>query len=290
MEKTDIICLDAEFADSQEILGLAVVDGTGRVVYHSYFKPELARRWPDSQRVHHISPAMVRDKPSLRSCLPAIQAIIDKAKVIVGYALSNDTNHLAEQGVEHLNNKPTIDVRDLYWTVRGRHNGVDLMAVPSLARCAEELGVDLPADKAHAADADTIATLQVYDRLMEEYGGTPEEFMAEFDELYREYVRLNAHGYAYLLRKPGLGDILKVWKEPHEPREQVLAVVELPNRFKGEYEIRKRLAKRRTSPAAPVYRLQRADIEWMGTYTNEYVEGEAEWFRALLRHREELAL
>ena len=46
----NIICLDAEFADNEELLELSMFNAAGEEVYHSYYRPEkdnqLANRYP----------------------------------------------------------------------------------------------------------------------------------------------------------------------------------------------------------------------------------------------------
>ena len=78
----NIICLDTEFtglSKDNEILQLAILDGNGNTVINELYRPEKAKSWPFSQKVHNISPQMVKDKPSFVSERSRLQRYFDDA-------------------------------------------------------------------------------------------------------------------------------------------------------------------------------------------------------------------
>ncbi|MCM1111456.1 MAG: exonuclease domain-containing protein, partial [Clostridium sp.] len=108
-----IICMDAETTDRGEMLELSVFSFDGSEIYHHYFKPANARRWRTD--IHHITPAMVADKPTAARCLPRIQSVIDDATHILGFAVDNDIRILEHSGVRRFERKRVIEVRQWYW-------------------------------------------------------------------------------------------------------------------------------------------------------------------------------
>ncbi len=93
----NLISLDIEATDNGEMLELSIIrHADSQIVYHSYFRPSTARSWPNSQAVHHISPEMVKDSPSIMQEKKRIQDIIDKADGIIGFAIENDIKYLAD--------------------------------------------------------------------------------------------------------------------------------------------------------------------------------------------------
>lgn len=287
-----IICLDAETTDRGEILELSVFDADGAEIYQQYFRPEHARRWRTD--IHHITPAMVADKPSARKCLPSIQRIIDAATHILGFAVDNDIRILGNAGVARLDKKKIIEVRQWYWFCRGRHAGVDINGGPGLTTVAAELGVDLSDDAAHSASADTRATLQCFNILAEEFqtkyapGGADnplpaEELLSCFDTLYDreriEVLRRRAHGKLYLIHTPkGHRIVRSMDKRPETP----LATIEVPDRFKAELDLRRAFARRRSRDSQIHYALRPADIEAFKAYTNTFDPDDSELCKRLL--------
>lgn len=138
-------------------------------VFHQYFKPRLEQRWPGSERVHHISPAMVRHRPHFLKFLPMVQKLIDEADCLVGFDIKNDVEALKYEGVEIPDDKPVIDVRDLHWLCHGKDAGVPLDSRRGLSATAEELGIEFSDSAAHGASYDTQKTMECLCRLLGEF-------------------------------------------------------------------------------------------------------------------------
>ncbi|MDE5879987.1 MAG: 3'-5' exonuclease, partial [Desulfovibrio sp.] len=170
-----LLCFDAEFADRQEILELSIWEATGeawekrRQVFHQYVKPRTCKRWPGSQRVHHISPQMVADKPYFSRWRATVQKLMDEADFIVGFDIGNDIGALAQEGIKGLEKKRVVDVRDFHWMVNTLAQGVPLNSRKGLQATAEELGVPFSENLAHGADYDTRITLDCFLKLIEQF-------------------------------------------------------------------------------------------------------------------------
>jgi len=280
-----LICLDAEFADAREILELAIYDYDGNPVYCSLFKPEFVRQWRSSQRIHHISPAMVKDKPSFASCRDDIQEIVDNVDYIVGFAVDNDVRMLEKSGIEHMGERVIVDVRDIYWHCVAKAKDVSLNSVPGLAACAADLGVSFGEDREHSAGGDTLVTLRCLRRMIESEpdGVTDPEtvlkrMIQETDIDKRAFRRENAKGYVHLLKSPK-GYTFKTSTHATLSRDDVVATVRVDHRDRAEVELYQHFSKKATSSDRHVFALRDRDIAFFQSYTNTYDEENADIYR-----------
>lgn len=284
-----LICFDAEFA-IREVLELSIwgmelgaeetAEGRPRQVFHQYFRPREERRWPGSQRVHHISPKMVARKPHFSEWRRKIQALVDEADLLVGFAIDNDIEALEREGIQGLSEKPCVDVRDLHWLVRTRHEGVELDARKGLAVTAGELGVEFSENLAHGADYDTRVTLACFRALADDFakaelgeGKSPEEWLMKYQERWDEerekFMEQFAHGWVGLQRWHD-GYRLKASRLKAPSGEDIEEVVEVNARQRALDEMDERFDKLRNPHDAKVYMLKEKDIEWFRRYNNEY--------------------
>lgn len=138
-----------------EILQLAIIDGEGNILLNHYYKPQYQEEWPESERIHHISPTMVKDKNTIESDLPVIQDLFDRAKEVVVYNAEYDLAFLGELGIK-LSWSKVIDTMREY----GRqYHKTDYY---KLEKAARECGYTY---HAHDALADIQATLVVQNKV-----------------------------------------------------------------------------------------------------------------------------
>ena len=130
MKNMDIICLDAEFTESEELLELSVFNLDGKEVYHRFFKPEQISEWRTD--IHHITPEMVADEPTFAQCREEVQRLLDSAFALTGFAVGNDLRVLTRSGIAGLETKRMIDVKDMYWYLRGIPEEMSPFTVPQL--------------------------------------------------------------------------------------------------------------------------------------------------------------
>lgn len=82
-----------------EILQLSIIDGDGRTILDRKYKPERNTTWREAERVHHISPRDVADRPNISVDLKEIQTILDRANEICVYNADFDISFLGELGL-----------------------------------------------------------------------------------------------------------------------------------------------------------------------------------------------
>lgn len=69
--------------ESDEVVEIAIIDDAGAALLDTLVKPERITSWPDAQKIHGISPAMVAEAPTLAELLPAIRAATEGSRVVI---------------------------------------------------------------------------------------------------------------------------------------------------------------------------------------------------------------
>lgn len=286
----NLISLDIEATDNGEMLELSIINHSDcEIAYHSYFKPVIARTWPNSQAVHHISPEMVKDAPSIKKERKTIQNIIAKADGIIGFAVDNDIRYLQGSNVEISDDTMVIDVRDWFWYYKGKHLDIEFGAVPRLAKCAELLGFEFSEEsEAHSASNDTLMTIKLFNALLEETDPnlTLAEKISQFEKLFDEERRLHAErmarGFISLIHTPK-GYLLK--NNHNQPASDAEFYIEVPGRFQAEHDLRDKFRKRESAPDSHLYKLRKSDIDFFKSYTDTYDADKEEFYRHLAKAR-----
>lgn len=289
----NLISLDIEATDKGEMLELAIIEHNNReTIYHSYFKPSISKTWPNSQAVHHITPEMVKDAPSIRQERKNIQNIIEKADGIIGFAIDNDIKYLSGNNIIVDESITVIDVKDWFWFYKGKELNIKFDSVPRLAKCAELMGLDFSEEsEAHSASNDTLMTIKLFDALIAiaDTGLTLSETIKKFDCLFAEEKRIFAEemakGYLSLI-KTSKGYIIK--NNHNQPSSNAEISIAVKSRFLAEHDIRERFQKRETELDSAIYNLRKSDIEFFKKYTNIYNPEKEHFYRHYLKARKKL--
>lgn len=292
----NIICLDAEFADNEELLELSIFNEE-KEIYHSYYKPEEIDDWRTD--IHHITPAMVAKCPKFSIEKNKVQKIIDDAKIITGFAVDNDLRVLAHSGIKGVEDKIILDVKDMYWLIRGRNTEMSPFSVPSLIICANSLGIDFEEDVAHSAKVDTEFTLKCFRFLLDEYKSAKidinnsnnliADLLSEINDAKSDYVAEGAKGYIRVIRA---GEAYKI-KFGHLPAEEsgrLIMEIEVSDRYKAEYEIRKMLKRKEIPGKFGMYKLTPKQLDDIRKYRNEYDAEESAWCKKIIRNLSRISL
>jgi DNA polymerase-3 subunit epsilon len=68
---------------TDEIVELAILDNRGRPLVNQLVRPTRRRTWPEAQRIHGISPAMVAQAPTLEVLLPTVADAVRDCLVVI---------------------------------------------------------------------------------------------------------------------------------------------------------------------------------------------------------------
>lgn len=293
----DILCLDAEFTDSEELLELSMFNLDGKEVYHNFYKPEKITDWRTD--IHHITPEFVADKPYFKECRKEVQQLLDDAFALIGFAVDNDLRVLTRSGIGGLETKRMIDVKGMYWYLRGESEDMSPFSVPSLLTCANALGLDFSEQEAHSASADTEATLKCFNLLFDEFRnkeglGMEEEdvfdlFIGKIQRAKDCFVEKASKGFIRIYKKEE-GYKLNFSSNPEHDTKGLVAEVPVADRYKAEYEIRKLLKKKELPGKYNIYKLTPKLISDVKAYTNEYDAEESAWCKKVVRNLSRLTL
>lgn len=293
----EIFCLDAEFTDNEELLELSVYNMEGCEIYHRYYKPENATEWRTD--IHHITPEMVAEEPEFSECREEVQKIIDSPFALTGFAVGNDLRVLTRAGISGLETKRVIDVRDMYWYLRGRKEDMSPFSIPSLLICANSLGLEFGEEEAHSATADTEATLRCFRLLFNEFrdsegAGMEDEDIVDFftgkiERAKAIFIEESARGYVRVY-KQGDSYKIKYSRMPDEEAKGLVAEVEVNDRYKAEYEIRKLLKKKEIPNKIGVYKLSQKLLDDIKKYKNTYDAEDSAWYKKVVRNLSRLTL
>ena len=93
----EILFFDLELTgvyDHDEVLSITIVNGLGETVLDTLVQPVKKRRWPRTEKIHGITPDMVRQAPTMAELTPRLVDIFAGAKHLIAFGTSTDYAHL----------------------------------------------------------------------------------------------------------------------------------------------------------------------------------------------------
>lgn len=287
------ICLDTESAQSfsrghNELIELSVYNTDFEEIYNHRFKPATLRRW--DSKIHHITPAMVKDEVKFADCRGEIQQLFDNAESIIGFAINNDIGALSREGIRGLGDKRIFELRELYWYCVGRHSGSKLYSGPGLTKCAEELGVPVIQEEVHSAGGDTKVTLNFFFTLLRRFRDAEmpaADLKADFETIASELLRRTkeekfrydarqASGMIHLMIDPGGVYYMKAAPGEIEA-DNVVASIKVGARRRALYELETLFDSRSLPMHKSMFHLKNSDIERFRNYTCEFDDRESHY-------------
>lgn len=291
----NFICFDTESAQGrfrgqfiEELIEISILNANKENIFYHRFKPQQLRRWSTS--VHHITPTMVKDSPSVVQYRENIEQIVKSADYVIGFSLIDDFKALRKAGVKNIDEVKCIELRNLYWYCIGRHENISFYSGPGLTQCADRLNVVVDVEGVHTADGDTHVTLDLFFALMnlfheQEKPGTtmPHHDSPEFidlihlmltriDEAKYEYDRDMASGYILVVPAEGGYRFIHSKNDSRENEEPVL-VLPVKARRRAAYELESMFNKKRVLNSK-IFRLNAQDLKTIEGYTNEFDDKE----------------
>ena len=156
--------------DHDEVLSVSIINGHGEKVLHTLTRPERKKRWSRTEKIHGITPEMVKDSPTLAEIAPHLREILNGAEQLVAFGTSTDYSQLrriyktkSEQG--HLHHK-MLDCAAEFSRYVHEHE-IDLSHL-SLSDAMTHFSLTWTGT-AHNSLADTDACRQVFEKLFPHY-------------------------------------------------------------------------------------------------------------------------
>lgn len=165
----NVVVLDTETTglesyNGDEILSISICDAYGNIQFDSLVKPKKKRSWPEAEKINGISPAMVKNSPTIDEIADDIRRLICTGKLVVGYNIFFDIDFLVSSDV--LPSYPrTFDVMIEYARVHGSKSSPfgGRYRYSKLESCANSYGYSFAA---HASKEDAVATAYCYRSLI----------------------------------------------------------------------------------------------------------------------------
>jgi len=172
----DLEGTDGSYGQPTEVLQLSLLSGNGVTLLDEYYRPTRAKKWPHSQKVHHITRQMVLDKPHFDESRDKVQKIICDAQCVIGFGMGQDLHVLMQYGIKVPADIPCFDVYDGFLS---HCKEMKLEAQEhSLAACAEYFNYT-PAGAWHDSLEDCRATLFCFKCLLAAAGRAGKDWATE---------------------------------------------------------------------------------------------------------------
>ncbi|MCR5187163.1 MAG: 3'-5' exonuclease [Clostridia bacterium] len=89
MKETRYLVLDIETTgfdkENDDILQISIINQDEEVLFNEYIRPVKKTAWPEAERIHHITDAMVREKNSLEHFKPELEHIFSMYSYMLTY-------------------------------------------------------------------------------------------------------------------------------------------------------------------------------------------------------------
>ena len=152
--------------DMDEILQFSAIDENYNVLFNSYIRPTAPfnQTWPNAERIHGITPDIVKDSPTFDDVREQIQALFDKADLLIAYNGIFDIKFLSSliHGIK-IPDVPCHDVMLEFAPIFGEYDSFYCnFKWQKLKTAAEFYGYKF---QAHDSLEDVKATLYVFDKM-----------------------------------------------------------------------------------------------------------------------------
>lgn len=156
--------------DYDEILSVSIMDGAGNMLMDTLVCPVRRRKWKETEKIHGITPEMVKDAPKLAELISEIKRLFAAADAIIAYGIVTDYSHIkhiydTEAERQALRRKTKCAAVEYGRYVQEHHPELTHL---SLSDAMETLGLSWDGT-AHTSVADTIACAKVWEALFPNY-------------------------------------------------------------------------------------------------------------------------
>ncbi|MCQ2427049.1 MAG: 3'-5' exonuclease [Clostridia bacterium] len=173
MDRSRVLFFDLEltgFYDHDEILSVSIYNALGEQIMDTLVRPTHTKKWKRTEKIHGITPDMVKDARTIEELTPEIKEIFAGADNIIAYGVSTDYSHIKyiyDTDEERLALKEKIrDAASEFVRYIQEHRPDITHASLTDAMAAFEIEWD---GIAHTSIADTIGCMKVWEKLFPNY-------------------------------------------------------------------------------------------------------------------------
>ncbi len=173
MDRSRVLFFDLEltgFYDHDEILSVSIYNAFGEKIMDTLVRPTHTKKWKRTEKIHGITPDMVKDARTIDELTPEIKNIFAGADNIIAYGVSTDYSHIKyiyDTEEERLALKDKVrDCASEFVRYTQEHRPDVVHASLTDAMACFEIAWD---GIAHTSIADTIGCMKVWETLFPNY-------------------------------------------------------------------------------------------------------------------------
>ncbi len=173
MDRSRVLFFDLEltgFYDHDEIISISIYNAHGEQIMDTLVRPTHTKRWKRTEKIHGITPEMVKDSQTLEELTPRIKEIFENADNIIAYGVSTDFSHIkyiykTEKEREELHSKIRCCANEFVRYIHEHRPDIEHASLTDAMAC---FGIEWDGI-AHTSIADTIGCMKVWERLFPNY-------------------------------------------------------------------------------------------------------------------------
>jgi DNA polymerase III epsilon subunit-like protein len=179
MDRSRVLFFDLEltgFYDHDEIISISIFNALGEKIMDTLVRPVHTKKWKRTEKIHGITPDMVKDAQTLEELTPEIKEIFAGADNLIAYGVSTDYSHIkyiyeTEKERKELHSKIRCCANEFVRYIHEHRPDIEHASLTDAMAC---FGIEWDG-VAHTSIADTIGCMKVWERLFPHYYEKKEE-------------------------------------------------------------------------------------------------------------------
>jgi len=173
MDRSRVLFFDLEltgFYDHDEIISISIFNALGEKIMDTLVRPTHTKKWKRTEKIHGITPEMVKDAQTLEELTPEIKEIFAGADNLIAYGVSTDYSHIkyiyeTEKERKALHSKIRCCANEFVRYIHEHRPDIEHASLTDAMAC---FGIEWDG-VAHTSIADTIGCMKVWEKLFPHY-------------------------------------------------------------------------------------------------------------------------
>ena len=173
MDRSRVLFFDLEltgFYDHDEIISISIFNALGEKIMDTLVRPVHTKKWKRTEKIHGITPEMVKDAQTLEELTPEIKEIFAGADNLIAYGVSTDYSHIkyiyeTEKERKALHSKIRCCANEFVRYIHEHRPDIEHASLTDAMAC---FGIEWDG-VAHTSIADTIGCMKVWETLFPHY-------------------------------------------------------------------------------------------------------------------------
>ena len=173
MDRSRVLFFDLEltgFYDHDEIISISIFNALGEKIMDTLVRPVHTKKWKRTEKIHGITPEMVKDAQTLEELTPEIKEIFAGADNLIAYGVSTDYSHIkyiyaTEKERKELHSKIRCCANEFVRYIHEHRPDIEHASLTDAMAC---FGIEWEG-VAHTSIADTIGCMKVWETLFPHY-------------------------------------------------------------------------------------------------------------------------